>query len=158
ASDCCIDAGSRDGIDECERCVERPRSASLPGRHQRFERAAEHFRVNGGLVPCRRLLARGETVLPEHRCDEASIRVVGEHDATVLPLERRASEESTIEKWNTAECQCRGCSLPDGRVERSEKQGPQHPVVKPPAAFHAAIELMRDEGRVAVEPSLGLEK
>src|SRR5262249_17222584 len=138
-------AGGCGGLDQRKRGIKSAGSSSFGLRHQRFESAAEHLRVDGGFVPGGRFFARGETIFAKHRRDQSTVRIIREHDAAVPSLHWRARKKAAVEKRNLAERSGSWCALTQRCVERSEKERPQDAIVKSPATLHAAIELMGDE-------------
>ena len=73
-------------------------------------------------------------------------------------LERRLAEQAAVEERDRAERARRARTPPHRRVERSEPEGKEHPLMETTTARHAVVEPAREEGAVAVEPTLRLEK
>src|SRR6185437_15788786 len=93
-----VEPRARHPLDEGEWREERARASSLCTAHQRFERAAEHLRVDGCFAPRCALLSRGEPVLAEQVEQETTVCIIGEFHAVRRTLERRATEQAAVEK------------------------------------------------------------
>src|SRR6185437_4537025 len=153
-----LESGVGDPRDELERREKRASSPAFGRRHERFERAPEHLRIDRGLRPLDAFFACGETVLREDVVEERAVRVVSKGDGATGAFERRSGEQATIEKRNATEGAGCGGSLCGGCVERSEEERAEHPSFKTAAARHALFELSKQERAIAVQPSLRLEK
>src|SRR5215210_626921 len=73
-------------------------------------------------------------------------------------LHASSREQSPIQEWNSTECSCSGRAAPERRVQCSEKQWPQHAIVKFSAFRSARFELSFEECGVFVEPAFRLKK
>src|ERR1043165_1041898 len=148
----------RDPIDECVRRVKSARGSPRLRRHERFEGAAEHLRIDGGLREGRGLLERGEAIAGEQLAEKAPACFVVEPERSQAALDGRWREQTAIQEWNAPESSRWSRPFHSGCIQRPEEERKQHAAMELPTILHAAVEGTGEETWNTIQPALALEK
>ena len=153
-----VEPFAANAFDDRPGSVERARCTAIAGGHERFERAAEHFRIDCRFGPRRRALVCGDTISREQAADEFAECLVGKAQIAGAPLERRSSEETAVEERDASERTRRGGAPADRRVECPEEERIEQMAVHFAVSRAAGVEGVPEELAVAVEPSFRFEE
>lgn len=156
--ECGVEGVFDDLIDQEWRCVETARASALVVGHEAFERAAEHFRIDCGFGPCRRVFVGREAVAIEQFADEGGECIIGKLELMPLAFERGWREQSAIEKRDVTEGECGGCALGDRSVERTEEERAEELRVQCALLFENGCCVIKQEVTIVVEPPFRLEE
>jgi len=128
------------------------------GGHERFERAAEHFGIDGCFGPARRVFVCGKPVAIEQVADQCDKCIIGEAQRTARAFEWCGGEEPTVQERDLAECARGAGAFRDRRVERSEEEGAKQAFVQRPSLFELPRDVMEEKLAIAIQPALGFEE
>ncbi len=140
------------------RRVEGAARPAVARGHQRFEYAAEHLGIDRRFAPPIALFASGEAILHEQLAEHRTNCIIAEYDAAAATLERRSREQPAVQKGNAPELPSTGRAPRWTCVQGPEEQRQQNAAVVLAASQHAVGERALEKTRVAVQPTLRLEK